>query len=227
MSAGAAQLLGLREQPGPVHAGREAYRPVSPCDGASAARDLPQVARPRSHLRDRGGDGTRTLIGGAPRQGSPPAKRVALRFEHVFRAVGTATVTARAITTSSCRNEAMTASGVTTTFRVFPKRVRVQKVVGLRPLQAKCALERHGLRWRFRGASWSPSVNSCESQSGPAIFVESSEVVFQRPRAGRSVRPGTVVLIDDCNARYCIYPSERGSGLAGPVSSPSTGARAA
>jgi len=84
----------------------------------------------------------------------------------------------------------------TQTLRVFPRRVRVPKLVGSYDARPHCVLVERGLGWRTDGTRARYHDRYCNDSNVPGAVM--SPVVFQRPRAGERVAPGTVVFYSRC-----------------------------
>jgi hypothetical protein len=154
------------------------------------------------------GDGVRSVAGRSCRDdGAPSGRGTFAGLRHRYARAGVFTVTARVLAADSCSSGlrgAEAGAPFTTDVRVFPRRVRVPSVTGRPPLQAKCVLERNGLRWSFRGRTGpAPFDDSCAALRGEPVPGEPHDVTYQKPRAGQRTHPGRVVAIETCSAKGC------------------------
>lgn len=82
------------------------------------------------------------------------------------------------------------------------RKVVVPNVVGLNATDARCALERRGLRWRQDGRLGPRDSRSCPSGDEEQV-IQTHDVARQSPRGGTRVARGRVVEIDTCVSRGC------------------------
>jgi hypothetical protein len=191
--------------PSPVVKSLEPDRPFAVDRADAFAVRVARVTDPVVALDVRFGDGARSVVGRPCREGEERVVFSSIR--HRYRRRGRFTVTVQPVTLPTCDapfDDATTHPGVRARVEVFARRVRVPDVVGLRPLRAKCRLEKAGLSWRFRGRRSRPDLDSCEGLKGEPRLEESTQIAYQSPRAGRRVPPGTVVQLDDCAGRECV-----------------------
>jgi len=149
------------------------------------------------------GDGRgRFVAAPCPDRGGPPGDRP-LRVRHVFRRKGTYEVVARPVFAERCgapRGDVVAGEpSPALVVEVFPSRVTVPRLVGKVTTDAKCALERRGLRWRLNGQRGGHPPFACDTP-----LRDTDDVGAQRPAAGRRVRPGTIVVLRTCLSQDCL-----------------------
>jgi hypothetical protein len=131
------------------------------------------------------------------------APEVRARVGHRYRRRGTYTVRVWAVVRPTCASGRRAATAeLVRSVRVFSRRVTVPRIEDAAVSDAKCSLERRGLRWRLHRRTGGFPARSCPDPTRTQV-VETASVALQRPAAGARVRPGSVVDLFTCVSRGC------------------------